>query len=214
VAGLLIAFALGVAASVAAAWVVEYGARPSLRVGNPQAWGIRRQFPKTGGGFEQAAFYHLLVRNVRRRFGLLGPRAAWACHASIELTAEAGGFRILPIDGRWSAHPEPVAPAAGPSGQVLLLDHAKILTGRRIDVHGHMPLELCIAIKFEGEADCYLFNNDSYVFARWQNPAWRFGLGDYRLRVTLSSEVGRDTFEFRLRNVGSSRDDLHLEAIS
>jgi hypothetical protein len=211
--GYLIGFALGIGASVAAAWLVEYGARPLVVVSPPDVWGIRRQYPDPQAGFLQAAFFHVSVRNIRRRLALLGPRPAWSCQASLEVTAESGSLRILPIDGRWTAHPEPVAPATLGNASVLLLDPGKILAGRTLDVHAHQPQELCVGLKFEGEDDCFIFNNESYHFPRWKNPAWRLPRGTYRLRVTVAYEVGKSTAEFRLRNEGTSRDDVHLEAL-
>jgi hypothetical protein len=69
---------------------------------------------------------------------------------------------------------------------------------------------LCVALKLDGEDEFYLFNNDSYRFPHWKNPAWRLPRGSYGLRVTVSYEIGVAVREFRLVNHGPGRDDLQL----
>ena len=67
-----------------------------------------------------------------------------------------------------------------------------------------------MAVKFEGERDCYIFSNESYLSPGWRNPSWRLGIGIYRVRVTLFYEAGCLEEYFELCNLGNSRDDLEL----
>jgi hypothetical protein len=99
----------------------------------------------------------------------------------------------------------------GSQGQVgKVLDPARLMQARRIDVQGHSEEPISVAVKFEGEPDCSIFTNESYLFPRWQNPLWSLPLGRYRLRVTVYYERGHIEKDFELRNEGLSRDDVHL----
>ena len=210
---LALGFVLGILASIAAAWVVEYGARPSIVIEKAPVWGIQSQHPGPPGPVG-VLFFHVQVRNVRRSLAPIGPRPAWAAHAALEVEAEGGSLKVGPIDGRWSAHPEPVLPAAANNQTLLLLDPAKILEGRTIDVHGHAPLELCALLKVAGEDDCYLFNNSSYPYPQWKNPAWRLPPGAYRLRIAVSYESGTATAILRFQNPGQSSSGLVLLGVT
>jgi hypothetical protein len=84
------------------------------------------------------------------------------------------------------------------------------MQSRRMDVHGHHEELVSVVVKFEGEPDCYIFTNESYVFPQWQNPDWRLPPGRYRLRVTVLSDRGRTQKEFELRNDDQSRNDVRL----
>jgi hypothetical protein len=92
-----------------------------------------------------------------------------------------------------------------------ILDPARLVIAQRIDVHGHEDQQLNVALKYERSQDCHLFSNESYLYPKWQNPAWRLSNGTYRLRVTLYYERGRTEADFRLRNIGDTRDGLSLE---
>jgi hypothetical protein len=73
-----------------------------------------------------------------------------------------------------------------------------------MDVHNHEDEALAVAVKLEGEDDCFLFTNESYLFPRWSNPEWRLGAGKHRLRVTVTYESGRAQMDFWLNNGGRS----------
>jgi len=79
-----------------------------------------------------------------------------------------------------------------------------------MDVHGHSEEPIPVAMKFEGEPDCYIFSNESYCFPLRQNPSWRIPPGLYRLRVTVNYEYGRAEEDFKLSNEGPALDDVHL----
>jgi hypothetical protein len=204
--GLLGGFLFGIAASTIA-WVIsEYLARPFLRIEVDQNR-AQGQSPNN----PPHEFYHVRVANLPARWPVPGRRPAWACTATIEVFGEDGTRRINgEIAGRWTSQPEPLLPvvAQGQVGNVL--DPARVMQARRIDVHGHATEPMSIAFKFEGEPDCYIFTNESYVFPRWQNPAWRLEQGRYRVRVTVFYERGFAQQDFELRNGGSSRNDLRL----
>jgi hypothetical protein len=84
------------------------------------------------------------------------------------------------------------------------------MQARRMDVHAHHEELISVLVKLEGEAGCHVFTNESYVFPKWQNPAWHLPPGRYRLRVTVYYERSPEQRDFELRNNGPSRDDIHL----
>lgn len=204
--GLLGGLLLGVAASTVA-WVIsEYLARPLLRieVDQDRAQGHLPSNPPH-------EFYHVRVANLPALWRLPGRRPAWACTATIEVFGQDGS-RILngEITGRWTSQPEPLLPVVSQGQVANVLDPARVMQARRIDVHAHATEAMSIALKFEGEPDCYIFTNESYVFPRWQNPAWRLVQGRYRVHVTVFYERGCAQRDFELRNGGPSRNDVRL----
>jgi hypothetical protein len=69
-----------------------------------------------------------------------------------------------------------------------------------------------IAIKYEGDPDCYIFTNESYrpEHNGGRNFNWRLTQGRYRVRVTVYYECGYVQRDFELSNDGTSRDDVDL----
>ena len=204
---LFVGFILGILASSIAALVYEYATRPLIETVADDSGRAQGQVPDE----KPHEFYHLKVRNLPAKWPLSGRKPAWSCKATIEVFNTDGSRAIKePIPARWTSQPEPLIPILQAGQHANLLDPAKIITGRKVDVHGHEDQQLSIAIKFEGEPECHVFSNESYQFQRWQNPAWRLKTGTYRLRVTLFYERGRSQNDFELRNSGPGRDDLQL----
>jgi hypothetical protein len=206
--GLIGGFLLGILASGIAWLVTEYAASPSLDIVVDQ-----NRARGQSQGNPPHEFYHVRVRNVPARRPLLGRRPAWACTARIDVFRQDGSRAITgDVIARWTSQPEPLLPVVT-QGQVgNVLDPARLMQARRIDVHGHSEEPISIAVKFEGEPDCYIFTNESYLFSRWQNPAWRIPPGQYRLRVTVYYERGRAEKDFELSNEGPRREDVRLNA--
>ncbi|RKY10552.1 MAG: hypothetical protein DRP65_06420 [Planctomycetota bacterium] len=204
---LALGFLLGIIASGIAALVYEYSTRPLLKTLVDDSGRAQGQLPNE----KPHEFYHLKVRNLPAKCPLPGRKPAWSCKANIEVF-NTDGSRVIqdPIPARWTSQPEPLVPVLQAGQPANLLDPAKIITGRKVDVHGHEDQQLSIAVKFDGEPECHIFSNESYQFRRWQNPAWRLEIGTYRLRITLFYERGRSQDDFELRNSGPSRDDVQL----
>lgn len=203
---LAVGFLLGIVASTIAWLITEYAASPSLDI-VPDS----NRFQGQSAGNPPHEFYHVRVLNLPARWPLPGRRPAWACSATLEVFRQDGSPAITSdIQARWTSQPEPLLPvvAQGQVGNVL--DPARIMQARRMDVHGHHEELVSVAVKFESERDCYIFTNESYVFPKWQNPAWRLPPGRYRLRVTVLYDRGHAQREFELRNDGQSRNDVRL----
>jgi hypothetical protein len=204
--GLIGGFLLGILASAIAWLITERASGPCLDIVVDQN---RAQGQSSGNPPHE--FYHVRVRNISAKWPLPGRRPAWACTASVEVFQRDGSRTITgDVIARWTSQPEPLLPVVT-QGQVgNVLDPARVMQARRVDVHGHSEEPISVAVKFEGEQDCYIFTNESYLFPRWQNPSWRIPPGRYRLRVTIYYERGRAEKEFELRNEGISRDDVHM----
>ena len=209
VLGLLGGFVLGIAASFIAWIVSENWARPLLKIEVDQnrAQGQLANNPPH-------EFYHVRVTNLPARRPVPGRRPAWACQATLEVVADDGKFTVLgPIAARWTSLPEPILAVGLPGGIVQVPDVAKMLTARRIDVHNHEEQVLAVALKFEGDDDCFLFTNESYAFPRCSRPEWRLPRGRHRVRIALHYDRGREVTDFWLENNGPRRDDVRLRPI-
>lgn len=208
--GLIGGFLFGIAAS-SIAWVLtEYAARPSLDL-IPDS--NRSQGRLADGVLHE--FYHVKVVNRPAMWPVPGRRPAWACAAGIQVFNVDGTPAISgDVHARWTSQPEPLLPVAVQGQMGAVLDPARLMQARRMDVHGHHEELISVLVKFEGEPGCHIFTNESYSFPRWQNPVWHLPLGRYRLRVTVYYEQGRAQRDFELRNNGPSRDDIYLAAWS
>lgn len=207
-ANLIGGFFMGLIASGIVAVLYEHATRPWLEI-----------LPDTGRAQGQHQngqpheFYHLKVRNMPPILGLLPSRKpAWSCKVSIELMSE-DGICLLdePIIGKWTSQPEPLLPVNDRGNIQYVIDPAGVIYARKIDIYSHDDQRFSVALKYENNSECYLFSNESYSYPpNWQNPGWRLGPGDHKLRITVYYERGHQTRNFILSNKGDSRDDLSI----
>jgi hypothetical protein len=203
-------FVLGILASAIAAIALEHAGRPLLEILDYD--GARALGQSAGNPPHE--FFHVRVRNRPAMRPLSGRRPAWACHATLEVLRADGNSQLLtPIPARWISQPEPILTVGIGDRAVQIPDAARMLAGRRIDIHNHEDQVMSVAVKFEGEANCHLFTNESYVFPMWQNPAWLLPRGSHRLRVTVYYERGRTQRDFWLHNEGDRRNDMRIETL-
>ena len=204
--GLLGGFVLGILASTIAWSITERAAGPRLEIVED-----RNRFQGQTPGNPPHEFFHVRVRNIPARWPVPGRRPAWACTATIGVLRDDGSRMIAgDIFARWTSQPEPLLPvlAQGQPGNVL--DPARLIQARRMDVHGHHEEQIAVAVKFEGEGDCHIFTNESYLFPKWQNPQWRLPPGRHRIRITVLYERGSAHKDFELGNAGPSRNDVRI----
>ena len=207
---IFVGFLLGILASAIAAILLNHEERPFVGILSED--GARAQGQNAGNPRHE--FFHVRIRNLPARWPLSGRRPAWSCQATLEILTADGGATILgPIPARWSSQPEPIL-TVGVGGAVAQIpDVARMLAGRRIDIHNHEDQLLCVAIKYEGAPECHVFTNESYASPQGRNPAWALEHGRHRLRVTVYYERGRRRSDFWIHNNGPSCDDLQIEAI-
>lgn len=127
------------------------------------------------------------------------------------------------IHGRWNENPQPLS--STPQGTQV--DFPAVYHNRRLaklfpsEGPGHIdnfPYAVAFTMKRKGDAGFYHFNDESYVDGMW--GAYKFcrqdrclGPGLYRLDVRLTGYglLTARTATFRLRNSGTTHDDLVLE---
>ena len=206
-----IGFLLGIVASGIAAIVYERATRPLLEILLDDGQRALGQYP----GLPPLEFFHLKVRNRSAIWPLPGRKPAWSCKATIEvLNAEGAKAISEPIYARWTSQPEPLMPAVTGSQSVNIVDFARMIAARKIDIHSHEEQQISVALKYEGQPECYIFSNESYLNPAWANPAWRLEQGELRLRVTVFYDRGRASRDFTLKNLGTTRDSLRFEYVA
>jgi hypothetical protein len=113
---------------------------------------------------------------------------------------------------RWVRSPEPIAnQIISVDGQVqfYIRDFARAATESRIDVYPGEEELLDVVVRFDGEAECYGWNNDSY-FYNWRNPNWKLSRERYLVKVVITSSGRKCLGVFRLVNDVDSRTDFRL----
>jgi hypothetical protein len=105
-------------------------------------------------------------------------------------------LKISRVMGRWSSSPELLQKIAIQTPKEVIVidipDLTKLPYGRRLDLIPGRKEPICIAVKFDGEEECYIFSNESYLVApsphtRWRYPPWKLGKGIYYIVITIVS---------------------------
>lgn len=202
-ANLIAGFILGVGASAIAALAFEWLSGPRIRI-----------TPDYGGRalLSTVEYFHVVVRNPSTRPPLPSRRPAWSCRATLNVS-DAHGQAVTsePILARWASQPAPTSSFVVGTQLIQAADLAKMIAGRTADVHCHSDERLTIALKEEGDANLYLFTNESYKYEKGKNPAWGLPVGDFRLTVSIYYESGMEQQTFKLINGGSKRSDVRIE---
>jgi hypothetical protein len=103
---------------------------------------------------------------------------------------------------RWANSPEPIASQIvdlDNKVQFHILDFTRTSTESRIDVYPGEEELLDVAVRFDGEADCYGWNNESYIY-NWRCPNWRLPRERFLVKVVITSSGQKCTDVFRLIN--------------
>ncbi len=117
---------------------------------------------------------------------------------------------------RWARSPEPIANQIVDTNgklQFHIVDFGRAATESRIDVYPGEEEILDVAVRFDDGADCYGWNNDSYL-TNWRNPKWKLGRERYLIKVVITSSGQKCVGVFRLINDVDSRTDFRLRAAS
>ena len=208
---LVIGFLLGIIASGIAAVFYERATSPLIEISldeRPLAMGENPDVPRF-------AFYHIRIRNVPSKLPYTSRRPAWSSKATIEVF-NIDGTRVItePIYARWPSQPEPTTPAVAGNQSINLIDFARLMNARKVDIHAHEDEYISLAVKFEGQPECFIFSNESYLHNAWSNPAWRLNSGVYRVLVTVLYERGRAQRTFTLTNQRTARNSVEIDYAS
>lgn len=209
---LVIGLLLGIAASGIVAVAYDRVTRPLVEISldhRPLALG---QYPNLA----PLAFYHLKIRNCPVTWSLASRKPAWSSKATIEVFNTEGTRAIAePIHARWTSQPEPLIPAIAGDQLINVVDFARLMNARKVDIHSHEDEFISLAVKYDGQSECYIFSNESYLHPpAWANPAWRLNTGEYRVLVTVFFERGRVSREFALKNLGTARNSVKIDYAS
>jgi len=129
--------------------------------------------------------------------------AALQCRGEItfhNLDGQVFFKKAMPI--RWVSSPEPLANQIVDwqgNVQFHIRDFTRAAAESRIDVYPGENELLDVAVRFDGEPDCYGWNNDSYLY-NWRNPSWKLPPGRYILKVVITSSGRKCVGKFRLIN--------------
>ena len=194
---------IGFVASVLSILWYEWVRRPivDLAVGEPMP---------AGGG---RRFVHVQVSNrpQRRLLRKVIPRVpAYDCRAWVRIyPVQTGGQGHITFDGRWTSQREP---GFYLPGGMLQPDPGLILVPHREDVFAGEPATIDVAVKFEGDQDCFGFNNENYLVADQRLPDHRVGQGVSGVVVRIAAGDLVRVAEFHLHNPGTSLNDFALTA--
>lgn len=100
-----------------------------------------------------------------------------------------------------------------PPGQII--DLGRLIIPGRENVPPGQRAPMNVAARFDDEADCYGFSNESYPavsrIPQWgRPPQWRLGPGTYLINVTVYAASEQTSTIFRLVN-DATRADFRLE---
>ncbi len=210
--GVALSIVLGGLITILTAIGVEYFRRPKLRLAIedppldrllPDAKKMRRQL-------------RLILHNesLSYGFGWMQRAAAIQCRGEITFHHLNDGQNIFGrvTAVRWANSPEPIASqimSLDDKVQFYIQDFTRTSTESRIDVYPGEEQPLDVAVRFDGEVDCYGWNNDSY-FYNWRNPNWKLGRDRFLVKVVITSSGQKCTGIFRLVNDVDSRTDFRL----
>ena len=88
------------------------------------------------------------------------------------------------------------------------------MNARKVDIHSHEDEYIALAVKYEGQPECYIFSNESYLHHAWSNPAWRLNSGKYRVLITVLYERGCVQRAFALANLRTARNSVEIDYAS
>src|SRR5262249_50539524 len=126
---------LGFIASLTVVIVFEYIIQPKLKVTAEKSPSLAPDSLNP-----QFAFYHVMVTNLPAMPLFPNRRPVWSCQAQIEVwNLEGKSMLATPILARWSSQPEPHTTVTIKNTVTKIVDMAKIIAGRKIDIHSHVP---------------------------------------------------------------------------
>jgi hypothetical protein len=128
--------------------------------------------------------------------------AALQCKAEITFYQLDGRNRFgKSMSGRWSGSPQP-GPIKGqilPDGkEFLIVDPSRLTLESRMDIFPGERQELDLVVRFQGEDNCYGWNNETYFkSADGKNPDWELEHERYlvQIRIVASGQTFHGVFQ-------------------
>lgn len=152
---------------------------------------------------------HIRVRNKDRKYKNL-PMAINTAFSTQAKCALVDKSRKEEFAGKWDNTPQPFISGIVQPDMTFVPPKIDIYPSNGIDDEYQ---DLAIGIKYDGEDEFHLFNMESYLYlnAQLKNPKWKFGIGQYKGAIVLSSLGQKYHAEFTLYNNSSKLDDFYLK---
>jgi hypothetical protein len=117
------------------------------------------------------------------------------------------------MEGRWTNIPEPI-----PIGFVTDSNNRRVALipaeYHGVDVYPGDSEYLDIAMRADGDEECYGWSNESYFCTPlWRNPKWKLDRGRYLVKVIVTSSGQKIARWFRIEN-NADRSAFRLETYS
>ena len=95
--------------------------------------------------------------------------------------------------------------------RAYLPDETKVEQAKREDIPGGAGRMLDIAVKYDGDAECYVHTPENFFAPGMKPPNHRLNSRQYEVIVSVESENGAQaTSTFMLENLGNRASDLIL----
>jgi len=137
---------------------------------------------------------------------------AQQCRAEVVfLRSDGTPFLDKAMIGRWTDTPEPrVVSVTSANGQVVqLLTNPQELKPT-VDVYPGDTELLDVAVRVDGEDDCYGWNDETYYYQNWRNPNRRLGRSIFLVDVIVTSSGKKSIGHFRVANDGPALASFRL----
>jgi len=149
------------------------------------------------------AFYHITIRNARKRLGLMVKPVKNARVTMVYYSEKGEEFHI---PAKWDFRPEPLRY----DFPRILPDPSLIPQAELLDISPGSEQSLCICMKYGGDENVYGFNAFSYLYPNLRNPDWKLGKGRYKVRAILIAANAYAEFSVALQNLGTDFNDVKV----
>ena len=149
------------------------------------------------------AFYHITIRNARKRLGLMVKPVE---NARVTIVYYSEKKEEFSIPAKWDFRPEPLRYEK----EGISLDPSLIPQAELLDISPGSEQSLCICMKYKGDENIYGFNAFSYLHPDLKNPDWKLGKGKYKVRAILIAANAYAEFSVALQNLGTDFNDVKV----
>jgi hypothetical protein len=165
-------------------------------------------------GHEAFRSLRINVANAARWWTIMAP--AVACRATVTFYNNDGhDFFGRSTVGRWANSPAPqptLAPV--PGGTLAVFDLDRFNRESRLDIFPAESEPIDIAARFQAEADCYVWNNETQIHPTGRPPQWRLPAGVFLVKVGVVASGRPHVGYFRIHNDGPTLNTFRMEMAS
>lgn len=161
--------------------------------------------------FNSLKSLRLRIKNLPLPFFLrwICRQSALQCHGNITFHDRSNGQNIFgrEMQIRWVNNPEPIPlEIKFDDGKAAkMYDPIRFTQLQRMDIYPGEYEDLDVIVRFNGERECYGWNDDSYRVSM-RNPDWRLERDQYLIKLTLRTSGEIISKKFRLLNPNLEKD--------